>query len=154
MASSGTSYYLAQQMADAALRGTPFTPPPGTWITLVNHEITPSLSGSMLLEPAWAGYARQRVPSTGWRDMESGVVTNRTSVLFPFNGSNDYYLIYGVAVLDAAEVGTGNLLYYYNFDAPMQAEYGVTPSISSGRLRLRYAADDTLSGIPQGEPSS
>lgn len=103
------TYYLDNVLINAALRNTPFVPPPLVFVSL--YTVAPTASGGGT-EVSGGGYGRQPVVFTA---PSNGVVSNVSDVNFPIAGT-DWGTIVAFGICDASS--GGNIMYYGNLSAP------------------------------------
>lgn len=103
------SYYLSDNMVNAALRNTPFVPPVTVYVAL--FTVTPNPAGGGT-EVSGGSYARQ---ATTFSVPSNGTSSNSALIAFPV-ATAAWGTLTSFAVFDA--LAGGNLLYFANLNAP------------------------------------
>ena len=103
------TYYLDNTFLNAALRQTPFTPPPTLYVAL--YTAAPTVSGGGT-EVTGGGYARQ---TATFGAPSNGQTSNTGDVVFPI-ASVAWGTVVAFGILDAAT--GGNLLYFNLLSVP------------------------------------
>jgi hypothetical protein len=103
------TYYLANNVLNAALRGISFSPPVAVYVAL--YTSAPGVNGGGT-EVSGGAYARQTVTLSA---PVNGQVTSTVDVLFPV-ATATWGTVTSFAILDASS--GGNMLYFGNLSTP------------------------------------
>jgi hypothetical protein len=140
---SAMSNYLEGEIIKHIFRTGSFTKPTTLGIALVTTAVVDSDTGSTIAEVTNANaYARQTLnpldanwsaPSGG-----NGATDNVTAITFP-QATGNWGTVVGVAILDSATHGAGNVLLYGTLAVSKSINSGDTFSFAIGDLDITFA---------------
>ncbi len=140
---SAMSNYLEGEIIKHIFRTGTFTKPSVIAIALVTASVTDSDTGSTITEVADSnGYERQTLnPSdSNWSAPTggNGATDNVSAITFP-QATGSWGTVTGVAILDSATHGSGNLLFYGTLADSKVINNGDTFSFDIGDLDISVA---------------
>ena len=140
---SAMSNYLEGELIKHIFRTGSFTKPSVLAIALVTTGVTDSETGSTIAEVTNANnYARQTLnPSdSNWAAPAAGngLTDNLSAITFP-QASGSWGTVVGVAILDSATHGAGNVLFYGTLAVSKSINNGDTFSFAIGDLDVTLA---------------
>lgn len=139
------SNYAENKLIDHLLRGTSFTAPTSTYVTLETSAGSDTGCGT---EPSGGSFARVTVASntTNWAATQggtsastgtSGTTSNAIAITFPTPSAN-WGTMVGFCVMDALTVGTGNTIFRSSLTASKSVNNGdAAPSFAIGALTFQ-----------------
>lgn len=125
--------FARNKSQDLIFGGTSFTPPSNYYLALSTANI--SSSGSNLVEPSGAGYARVQIPNTKsyFTNSVNGVLSNSASVVLPIS-SGSWGTIVDIALCDAAT--SGSVWYYTSLTTPKVVQDSTIVSFAVGAITI------------------
>ncbi len=124
------SNYLENALINGTLRGTTYTAPTTTYLSLYTSDPTDADTGT---EVTGGSYARQAIT---FASPSNGVSTNSAAIEFP-QATADWGIISYVGIRDA--VTSGNLLYHTALDTSKTISNGDIFKITTGNLSVTLA---------------
>ena len=113
--------------------GTSFSPPANYFLALSVGSI--SSTGSGLVDPSGAGYARVQIPNTKsyFTNAVNGTLVNSGSVVFPIS-SGSWGTIVDIALCDAAT--SGSVWYYTTLTTPKVVQDSTIISFAASAITI------------------
>lgn len=138
------SSYSEAQLFDHFLRSATFTKPTVTAFALCSGVPVSANTGANIPEiPNANGYARVNYAggpiNSGWSIPGADTAgTNNLPVTFPTVVTANWPMISGIAVLDSATYGAGNVLFWASVTTPRQPLIGDTATFNSGSVSVLF----------------
>lgn len=135
------SNYLEAKLYDHLLRTATFSKPATLAFALCSGVPVDSNTGANIPELAnAAGYARVNYGApadSGWQvDTASAGGANTLPIQWPTCTTTGWGLVSGIAILDSASFGAGNVLFWGALTTPRTVAVGDSPFLASGNLTI------------------
>lgn len=129
------SDYSENKLLDHLLSQTAFTMPANVYAALCTVTITDSMTGATITEATYTGYARKEILATDINAASGGVVTNANDITFAACTAGSSTIV-GVAIVDSATTGAGNMLCYSDVTSHVIDTSNTPPTIPAGSLSV------------------
>ena len=148
MASTGTmSDYLANATLDHSMGDAAYTAPAQVYLALCSTAVTASMTGGSITEMSEhgnhsSGYARVILAKGSFGNATSRNKDYAADIDFGEQVTTGDIDLVSWAIVDHADVGSGNVLFYGTFDpTPQTVSNGVTVKVLSGNLDIGIKTD-------------
>jgi hypothetical protein len=134
---TGKSQYLISKILNALFNATAYAFPATSYHALWTSPLTAASTGATAGEASYTGYARVAVAANVGNfplSAAGSAITNATAITWPSNAGVLNTVTY-YAILDAATVGTGNVLYWGSVTST-DINPGNTPQVAISALTV------------------